>query len=253
MKRGKKILIVEDEEGMRQTLTDILSEEGYEVSQAEDGFQALKKVKEMKSVNQHFQLALVDIRMPGINGVQTFKEIKKISPHTDVIMVTAYAVEEEIEEAIREGAFAIFHKPLDFKRLTSHIEKALKDVVVLIVDDRLEEIEVLKDLFEYKGYKVAMAKDGPEAIKKVRKDGFKIAIIDIKMPLINGVETLRKIKEIEPKLPVIMVTGYSVEELIKEALRINAYTCLYKPFDLHEVLRVISEVRRGEAKKVIKP
>lgn len=245
----RKILVVEDEEGMRQVLADILSEKGYEVSTAGDGYQALEKIKEMKRVNQYFQLALVDVRMPGINGVQTFKEIKKISPRTDVIMMTAYAVEEEIEEAIREGAFAVLYKPFDFQRVISHIDKALKDVVILIVDDRLEEVGVLKDLFESKGYKVGMAKDGLEAIKKVRKNGFNIAIIDIKMPLINGVETLRKIKEIEPKLPVIMATGYSVEELIKEALKINAYTCLYKPFDLPEVLRIINEVRRGEGKK----
>jgi len=252
MNKKTKILVVEDEEGMRQILADVLVDKGYEVSTAEDGYQALEKIKEKKKVNQYFQLALVDIRMPGINGVQTFKEIKKISPHTDVIMMTAYAMEEEIEEAVREGAFAVLYKPFDFQRIISHIGKALKDVVILIVDDRLEEVEVLKDLFKHKGYKVGMAKDGLEAIKKVRKDGFNIAVVDIKMPLINGVEILHKIKEIEPKLPVIMVTGYNVEELVKEALETDAYTCLYKPFDLQEVLRIINEVRRSERKKIIK-
>jgi len=247
--RKTKILVVDDQEGMRQTLGDILSEEGYEVSLVEDGSRAIQKVKEASARKEDFQLVLLDIFMPGINGVETFKEIKKISPRTDVIMMTAYTAEQLIEEAIREGAFAIVCKPFDLRHILEYIEKALKNVVILLVDDRLEEIEVIKDIFEQRGYKVSLAKNGQEAIKKVEENGYNIALVDIKMPLINGVETLRKIRKIEPHLPVIMITGYQVGELVKEALRINAYTCLYKPFDFHEVLRVINEVRRGERRK----
>jgi DNA-binding NtrC family response regulator len=246
-----KILVVDDEEGMRQTLGDILIEEGYQVSLAKDGYQAIEKVKEANTKKENFQLVLLDIRLPGIDGVETFKEIKRINPRTDVIMMTAFTVGELVEEAIREGAFAVVYKPFDLNFILSHIEKAMKEVVILLVDDRLEEIETIKEILEHRGYKVSIAGNGQEAIKRVEEDGYNIAMIDIKMPVINGVETLRKIKEMEPHLPVIMITGYTIEELIKEALKINAYTCLYKPLDLKEVMCVINEVRRSEKKKRI--
>ncbi len=249
MEAKGRILVVDDEEGMRQTLGDILSEDGYQVGLAKDGYQAIEKVKEANTKSESFQLVLLDIRLPGIDGVETFKEIKKISPRTDVIMMTAYTVAQLVEEAIREGAFAVVYKPFDLNFILGHIEQALKNVVILLVDDQLEEIEVIKDIFEDRGYKVSMARDGRDAIEKVEKNGYNIAIIDIKMPVINGVETLRKIKEIKPQLPVVMITGYTLKELIKEALKINAYTCLYKPFDIKEVIRVINEVRRNEKKK----
>lgn len=246
-----RILVVDDEEGMRQTLGDILIEEGYQVSLAKDGYQAIKQVEEANVKKENFQLVLLDIRLPGIDGVETFKEIKKISPRTDVIMMTAYTVAQLVEEAIKEGAFAVVYKPFDLNFILSHIEKAMKEVVILLVDDRIEEIETIKEILEHRGYKVSIARNGQEAIKRVEEDGYNIAMIDIKMPVINGVETLRKIKEIKPHLPVIMITGYTIEELIKEALKINAYTCLYKPLDLKEVMCVINEVRRSEKKKRI--
>lgn len=250
MTEKSKILIVDDEEGLRQTLGDILSEEGYEVNLAENGYQALEKIKVADAKKENFHLVLLDICMPGIDGVETFKEIKKISPRTDVIMMTAFTVEQQVEEAMREGAFAVVYKPFDLNILLNHIEKALKDVVILLVDDRVEEIETIKDIFEHHGYKVSLAKDGREAIKRVEANGFNIALLDIKMPVINGVETLKKIKEIEPHLPVIMITGYALEELVEEALRHNAYTCLHKPFDFKQLFKVINEVRRHEAKKL---
>jgi len=244
-----KILIVDDQAGLRETLGDILTQEGYEVSLVENGYQAIEKVKEASAKKEEFQLVLLDVRMPGINGVETFKEIKKLNPRTDVIMMTAFTVEQLVEEAIREGAFAVVYKPFDLNSILKHIETALKGVAILLVDDRLEEIETIKDIFEQKGYKISLARDGMEAIKKVEQDGFNIAMIDIKMPVINGMEILGKIKQIKPQLPVVMITGYEVEELVKETLKINAYTCLRKPFDFQEVLRVINEVRRGETRK----
>ncbi len=247
--RRKKILIVDDQEGVRQTLGDILADEGYEVTLAENGYQAIEKINQASKEKESFQLVLMDICMPGINGVETFKEVKRISPQTDVIMMTAFTVEQLVEEAIRENAFAIVYKPFDLNRIIQYIENALKDVVILLVDDRLEEIDIIKDILEHRGYRVSIAKNGQEAIKRVEEDGYNIALIDIKMPIVNGIETLQKIKQIEPHLPVVMITGHKVEELVEEALKINAYTCLYKPFDVHEVLRIINELRRGESNR----
>jgi len=111
------ILVIDDDEGMCETLSDILEVTGYEVTIANDGYQALEVAKEKK-----IDISLIDIKMPGINGVETFKEMKKFSPDTYVIMMTAYAVEDLIEEAIQEGVNTILYKPLNIEEILDSIE-----------------------------------------------------------------------------------------------------------------------------------
>ncbi len=81
------ILVVDDQIGMLETFTDILEDRDCNVVTAEDGFAAIKRVKE-----QSFDLIFMDIKMTGLNGVQTFRELKKIDPKITVIMMTAYSV-----------------------------------------------------------------------------------------------------------------------------------------------------------------
>ncbi len=70
------------------------------------------------------------------NGVETFKKLKQIAPQPPVIMITVYAVEDLIREALREGVFGVYHKPLNFEGLFTNIDKALPDgALILIVDD----------------------------------------------------------------------------------------------------------------------
>jgi CheY-like chemotaxis protein len=194
-----------------------------------------------------FDIIFMDIKMPGINGVQTFREIKKLNDKIRVIMMTAYAVEDLIKEAIEEGAYTVVYKPFDMEKVIATIERVLKTQLVLVVDDRLEDRETFQDLLEARGYKVATAKDGHEAIQLVKK-GSKIDIIflDVKMPEFDGVATFEEIHKINPKIPVIMVTAYTADELAKEALNKGAYACLFKPIDMERLVKLLDQV--GERK-----
>ena len=120
------ILVVDDQIGMLETFTDILEDRDYKVVTADDGFTAIKKVKE-----QSFDLIFMDIKMPGLNGVQTFRELKKIDPKITVIMMTAYSVEDLIEEAVEEGAYAVIYKPFNMDRVIQTIERVLKNNLIL--------------------------------------------------------------------------------------------------------------------------
>ena len=114
------ILVVDDLKSMRLTLGGILEDEGYNVVLAEDGYQAIEAAKQTP-----FALAFMDIKMPGINGVQAFREIKKINPQAAVIMMTAYPVEDLVREAVEEGAYAVVYKPFDVENILSIIDSAL--------------------------------------------------------------------------------------------------------------------------------
>ena len=106
------MLIVDDDPGMTETLADILTDMGYEVAVAENGYRAIEMTRQNK-----YDLALMDIKMPGINGVETFKKVKRISPQTRVIMMTAYSVEDLVREALKEGAYDVIYKPIDIDKL----------------------------------------------------------------------------------------------------------------------------------------
>ena len=143
MTERTSVLIVDDDPGMIETMADILGDMGYDVAVAEDGFKAIEMVKE-----RAYDVALMDIKMPGINGVETFKEVKGISPSTEVIMMTAYSVEDLVREALKGGAYGIIYKPLDIARVVDLIELAEKGSLILVVDDNPGSCETLKDVLE---------------------------------------------------------------------------------------------------------
>ena len=108
----ESVLVVDDDRGMRFTLEGIIDDEGYAVSSASDGYQAIELAK-----GKPFSLVFLDIRMPGINGVETFLELKKIIPDSRVVLMTGFSVEELIKQALEEGVFAVLYKPVPVEQV----------------------------------------------------------------------------------------------------------------------------------------
>jgi len=119
MSEKGSVLIVDDNESLCKTLSFILNRKGYTTAVANDGLEAIKLTEETP-----FDLTLMDIRMPGMNGVEVYMRIKMIRSGATVVMITAYSVEELVQEALDEGAFGIVYKPLDIDRVISLIEEA---------------------------------------------------------------------------------------------------------------------------------
>jgi len=108
-----------------------------------------------------------------------------------------------------------------------------KDAKVLIVDDDKSVRNFLERFLKQKGYLwVWSVTTGKEALEIIQKDGIKLVLLDIKLPGMDGIEVLRKIKEISKDTDVIMITGFPEEATAKEALKLGAYDYIMKPFDL---------------------
>lgn len=103
-----KVLVVDDDPGIRETMADILTLEGYAVQAVADGEAAIVLCRA-----QHFDFALLDIRMPGMGGVETLRQIKALDPAVRVIMITGYDVGPLAAAAMSAGAEAVFRKPLE--------------------------------------------------------------------------------------------------------------------------------------------
>jgi two-component system, NtrC family, response regulator HydG len=240
------ILVVDDQAGIRLTLKGVLSRRGYDVSVAESGEAALEAARQ-----KPFRVIFMDIKMPGMNGVDTLIKIKEINPGATVIMMTAYALEEEIRRAIREGAYAVAYKPFDMDRMLAVVDECLEDrTLVLVVDDAQDSRAMLRTALEKKGYRVVDAESGEEALTKIRERRFQIILLDIKLPGMHGVQALKEIKALRPQAAVIMMTGHPVEQLLEEAMREGSFACLHKPFDIEKLLEVVDRClareNRGE-------
>ena len=231
------ILVVDDDFSIRETLKGILEDKGYMVSSAEDGLTAIEMVRKI-----HFDIMFVDVVMPGIDGFQTLGEIKKISPGTNVIIMTGYDIEHLVERATSLGAYRCIPKPIDDMDKLLQILQAIKEDTIrsdiLVVDDEFSSRETLKGVLEDKGYKVSTAGDGFTAIKMVGNTHFDMALIDVLMPGIDGFQTLSEIKKIDPEIKAIMMTGHDVEHFVEKAISLGAFAYLSKPIDMVELLQL---------------
>ena len=122
-----KILVVDDEVEVVRLLKDFLTSKGYEVHTALNGAEAIALVKEVKP-----DIVLLDIIMPGMGGIDTLKEIKKIDPTTAVIMITAVIDEELANRAVKLGAFDYITKPINI----DYLETCVMVKMIYVLDER---------------------------------------------------------------------------------------------------------------------
>ncbi|HJX30704.1 MAG TPA: sigma-54 dependent transcriptional regulator, partial [Thermodesulfobacteriota bacterium] len=115
----KNILVVDDESSIRESLSGILRDEGYEVSVATDGVTALKKVEEDPP-----DLIFLDIVMPGIDGLETLQKLKERFPEIYVIIISAYGTIETAVKALKYGAFDFIEKPLSLEKVVLTVKHA---------------------------------------------------------------------------------------------------------------------------------
>lgn len=239
MKDKPTILVVDDNQDLAETFAMILKRRGYSVQTAGDGLSAVAKFQ-----TQNFDVTLMDIVMPEMNGVEAFKKIKEIHPEAPIILMTAYSDEELLQSAKDEGVLQIIHKPIRIDQLIELINQTATDQPILIVDDDADICDTLTKILEMQGYNVLTAGSGEEAVSVSRQKACQMAFIDVKLPNIDGLETLLRLKEINPDIIVIMMTGFrnEVKEALDKAQAASAITCLYKPFDPADAADLVKKI-----------
>ena len=117
----------------------------------------------------------------------------------------------------------------------------MESIKVLVVDDK----RIIGDFFDftlgYYGHQIKFVNNPVEAVEAAQKENFDIAFLDILMPQKDGIEVLAEIKKMIPQLPVVMMSGYMLEEKRSRANALGAVTCLKKPFEVDDIRRVVKE------------
>jgi DNA-binding NtrC family response regulator len=146
-----RIIIVDDDEGIRETLAAILQEEGYQVDTAESGKEAIEKTNA-----KFYNLALIDIRLPDVEGIDLLKEIKETVPKIRKIIITGYPTLQNAIEAVNGGADAYVLKPFDMEKVLKIIKVELEkqqdekkysqEKVTEFIETRVKELEKEKTI-----------------------------------------------------------------------------------------------------------
>jgi len=241
--KAASVLVVDDEKNMRITLTDILRDEGHQVTAAATGEEAVRLC-----ARQRYDIVLMGVRMPGIDGVEAFRRIRRHQEGVRVIMMSAYGVDELKQAALDEGAVAFLSKPLDVERVIRLIGE-VKDTAILVVEDDEGTAGLLQTKLKDQGYWVTVTTSPHDALELVEQIRFDLVFIDAKLPAMNGLELYLEIRKITPTAVAIMITGMEkqFEEIAREAVRRAAYTIVRKPLDIDHVLGLLQRITGQKA------
>jgi len=157
MTKKPRILVVDDEAAMRESLKDWLMEDGYEVGLAAGGEEAIAMAQE-----KGFEVVLLDLKMPGMDGLETLKRFKKMDVEADILMMTAYATVDTAVQAMKEGAFDYLVKPFDpdeveiqIKKIVAHKELVLENILLrkkleetYQFDEIIGKSDVMQEVFD---------------------------------------------------------------------------------------------------------
>ena len=239
--RKIRVLVVDDEKIIRDFFSRLLSAQGLEVVSAEDGYKALELAKAGK-----FNLYFLDVRMPGMDGLQTYRRLRQIDSQGLIVMMTGYAVEEVLQQAVKEGAYGAIRKPFDISEIKGIIDKIAAErrepLNILAIDDDEAVLGFFANLLKNKNQKYTLAKNKEEAISAVKKEKFDLIYLDLVLKDTSGDQLYKEIKNIVPDAEIIMMTGYPEKlKMIEGEVKIEA--CLYKPFDIEKILGYIAKVK----------
>jgi two-component system, NtrC family, response regulator HydG len=233
-----RVFIVEDDPDFAESLAMVLEGRDYDVVLAGSGEEAIKRFQE-----EDFDVTLMDIRLPGKNGVESFLEIRKMKPDAKVIMMTGFSVEQLIRQAVDNGAYAVFHKPLNIDEILETIEK-IKPYGILVVDDNLDFVASINELLSGLGYNVYVCNRGEDAIRRIAEGGIDILILDLRLPEMSGLEIFLELKNRDLALPTIIVTAYANDDQgdIARLRSMSVGKILRKPFNPQELLTTLKKL-----------
>ena len=295
-----KVLLVDDEEDYVNTMAERMEMRDVTSRVALNGEEALQMV-----AAETPDVMVLDLRMPGIDGMEVLERVKKEHPNVEVVILTGHGSEQEEKEARRLGAFSYLQKPADTNQILSVIRSAWSKSVqaatefvkeskeefeksamaaayaeggvpemsrevmeednakssaktpaaasiasartlkVLLVDDEEDLVKTMAERMEMRDLSSEVAFDGQQALKMIEDEMPDVLVLDLRMPGIDGMEVLRRVKGTYPQIAVIIMTGHGSDEDEEEARGLGAFDYLRKPVDINQLMEVVKDAGRA--------
>ena len=283
-----QILLMDDESSVAEGLQMVLREQGYGVDLAMTGQSAIDTLS-----HKGFDLLVADLRLPDMDGMEVIKRIKAERPETGVIVITGYASVPSAVEAMKAGVADYLPKPFTEEEFMARVEKAMKErrealskeilepvetadagmemdqvketmeddtagrPQVLVMDDESSVAQGLRMVLREEGYGVDLAMTGQSAIDTLSHKSFDLLVADLRLPDMDGMEVIKRLKGETPETEVIVITGYGSIPSAVEAMKTGVAEYLPKPFTEEEFMarveRALKERREALTKEILEP
>lgn len=235
-----QILIVDDEVDICTNMADIFADLGYRVDVANNGPAALALVQKSR-----YDIAILDLMMPGMDGAELYVEIKKLHAGTIAILVTAYPEHPRASTALAAGAWRILPKPVDLPPLLRMIDQAANQPMLLVVDDDLDYCANMWDLLRERGYRPCLANNLETATRMLNEGAsYNLVLLDMRLPDGNGSALVHIAREQHPSIPIVVISGCSTEFQAKIAwlLSEGAKAVFPKPLEVAKLLDMVQKL-----------
>jgi CheY-like chemotaxis protein len=247
----KTLLVVDDDLKIREVLYELFAIKGHRIITAPGGEEAIEIAKKEK-----LDLILMDLKMQGIDGIETLKRIREFDNKTRIIMLTAME-DPELDSQVRlNGATGLVRKSWGILVITKAVGAMLEEKLdfleqekkkILIADDNPEICELIQAFLSKKGFLPTIATTGEEALEKLKIERPIIVLLDINMPGMDGLVALKKIREISDStgrsVGIMIISGMNDENAVRESLKLGAYDYLVKPLNLdYLVFSLITQI-----------
>lgn len=231
-----RILVVDDDRDFTESIGELIVLEGHQPVLAYNGVEALKIFKQ-----NNIDIILLDFRMPGLNGIETLSEIRKLNLSVPVVIMTAYASTELTKDAIKHGAIEVINKPFNINKLMEVISSIKQVYNILLLDDDKDYADSLSIALLDEGYKTYVAYDTEQAINYISDNDIQLQILDIRINGETGIDVWLSMRKKHFDIPTIFITGYTKQffDQINKISQISQIEIMEKPFAPHELLNKI--------------
>jgi two-component system, sensor histidine kinase and response regulator len=272
--RGRRVLIVDDNAQARTVLSGMLRTMSFVVDEAASGQEAIEMVRSAAARGEPYEIAFIDWQMPGLDGVETGRRmlalasVNETPPH--LVMVTAYGREEVLKQAEASGFESVLIKPVTSSILFETAVGALgvgaeqaaaapvgpsfdiervRGARVLLVEDNDINQEVAIGQLEEANIFVDLAEHGAEAVRMVRENDYDLVLMDMQMPVMDGIEATQVIRA-DPRfaaLPIVAMTANALVSDREMCLEAGMNDHIAKPIDPDQLFGVLLRwIKRGE-------
>ena len=261
-----RVLVVDDEEIAAEHARIVLDEAGIKADTCLDGETALHMLEVQHTKHEPYNLVLLDWKMPGMDGIEVAKEIRKLySSETTIIILTSFNWDEIMDEALHIGVDSFLAKPLFASNVIGEFERVarknnmslfrekkrveLTDKTILLAEDVVINAEIMKELLGIKGARIEHAENGRIALEMFAAsevNHYDAVLMDIRMPEMDGLEAAEKIRLLDrpdsAKVPIIAMTANAFDEDVQRSLQVGMNAHLSKPVDPERLYQTLEEL-----------
>ena len=264
------VLIVDDDEVLLETAVDTLESLGVTVEKAKDGLSALGMIRHRKEAGNQYGVAILDWKMPGMDGVTTVRHIRtEIDANIPILLISSYDWSDIEDTAKEAGVNGFISKPLFrsklYEKLNELLGKEAKSIEpeddysdlaglnILIAEDNDINWEIISAMLSMFGITTERAENGQICVEKMIEAGkgkYALIFMDIQMPIMNGLEATKNIRALDDpwasSIPIIAMTADAFSENVAECMSVGMNGHIAKPIDMK---LVIKEIRRIKEEK----